>query len=280
MCPVCKAGNADMNERRPELTLVQRISQAQVQPGEVAIFSLAQAGILIKTNAGTTLAVDPYLSDCVERLAGFKRLIPAPISAEDLDVDVLACTHSHPDHLDVDALSAVAAHARTHFVGAPDCADAFRQQGLSASRFTILRPGEEFTYRDLMLRATFADHGVLAPEAIGFLIRAAEVSIFNAGDTGYAPDRIMATLTLPVDVMTAPINGAFGNLTETEACRLAAMIRPNLLIGNHFGMFAEQGGNPRAFIEASQGLPDGIQAVVMKPGELIRHRNRQQEVRK
>ena len=269
-----------MNNEKPELTLAERIRQARVPPGEVAIFSLAQAGICLKTSAGTTLAIDPYLSDCVERLAGFKRLIVAPIRAEDLDVDVVACTHNHPDHLDIDALPALAAHTRTRFVGAPDCAESFRKQGLPSGRFTILRPGEEFAYRDLTLRATFADHGNLAPDAIGFHICADEVTVFDTGDTGFAPDRILATLALPVDAMIAPINGAYGNLTETEACRLATMVKPRILIGNHFGMFAEHGGDPGAFIKASRGLPAGIRAVVMATGELIRHRKQQQEIRK
>lgn len=258
------------NKEKPNLA--DRISLTRVSPGEIAIFSLAQAGILLKTSGGTTLAIDPYLSNCVERLAGFKRLIPAPIRAEDLEVDVLACTHSHPDHLDSDAFPALAAHSGMRFVGAADCEETFRKQGLSSGRFAILRSGEEFAYRDLALRATFADHGALAPEAIGFLIRTEGLSIFNVGDSGFAPERILATLTLPVDVMIAPINGAFGNLTETEACRLAAMIRPRLLIGNHFGMFAEQGGDPGAFLAASRDLPDGIRAVVMRPGELIRYK--------
>lgn len=256
--------------------LADRIGRTQVLPGEVAIFGLAQAGVVIKTDAGATLAIDPYLSDCVERLAGFKRLIPAPIRAEDLDVDVVACTHSHPDHLDVDALLVLAAHPRTRFVGASDCADAFRSAGLAAARFAILRPGEEFAHRDLTLRATFADHGSLAPEAVGFFVRAGGVSILDVGDTGFAPERLMATVPGRADVLIAPINGAFGNLTGEEACRLAAELRPGLLVGNHFGMFAEHGGDPAAFLAAARKLPAGIRALTVAPGEMLRYRKESQ----
>ncbi|MCX7803725.1 MAG: MBL fold metallo-hydrolase [Planctomycetota bacterium] len=253
-------------------TLSHRIARTQAKPGEIVVFGLGQAGVLIKTASGATLAIDPYLSDCVERLAGFRRLVPAPIRAEDLDVDVVACTHSHPDHLDVDALPILAARGRTRFVGAPDCVEGFRGAGLAPGRFVILRPGEEFAHSDLVVRATFADHGKLAPDAVGFFVRAGAVTILNVGDTGYAPERIMAGTGDPVDVMIAPINGAFGNLTGEEACRLAALVRPRLLIGNHFGMFAEHGGDPAGFLAEAEKLPAVIRAQTLAAGGMLRYR--------
>lgn len=247
------------------MSLARSIEQTPLRAGEIALFSLAQAGFVLKTGPGTTVAIDPYLTDSVERLAGFKRLIPAPMAPEDIDVDLLAFTHSHADHLDPDGLPAFAARVRTFFAGAPDCEAAFRDAGLTPDRYAILRAGESLALRDVTVRATVADHGELAPDAVGFLVGAGGLTVWNVGDSGFAPERMLAGLPA-IDMMIAPINGAYGNLTEEEACRLAALARPRWLIGSHFGMFDEHNGDPARFLQLAAGL-DGIEALVMAPGE-------------
>ena len=245
-------------------TLADMLERLEPQPGQVGICSLAQAGFLIKTAAGTTVAIDPYLTDSVERLAGFQRLVPAPMTPDELDVDLLAFTHSHPDHLDPDALPTFRRHLRTFFVAAPDCEAAFRELGIGADRYAILREGESTRLRDVTVRATFADHGDLAPEAVGFLITAGGVTIYNVGDSGFAPDRMLADLPA-LDVMIAPINGAYGNLNEEEAVRLAVLAKPRTLISCHTGMFAVHGGDPARFLALAKAQE--INALVMQPGE-------------
>jgi len=245
-------------------TLADMIARLELQPGQAGICSLAQAGFIIKTAAGTTVAIDPYLTDSVNRLAGFPRLIPAPMTPAELDVDLIAITHSHPDHLDPDALPAWA-EMRMRFVAAPDCAGALRDAGIAGERVTILRKGESCSFHDLVIRATDADHGDLAPEAVGYLITAGTLTLYNVGDSGFAPERLLPGLP-EIDVMIAPVNGAYGNLNEEEACRLAALVKPRRLIGCHTGMFAVHGGDPARFLELARELK-GIEALMMQPGE-------------
>ena len=52
---------------------------ASVPENAVAMWWLGQAGFAFKTPAGKVVFVDPYLSDAVERLFGFKRLSLPPI---------------------------------------------------------------------------------------------------------------------------------------------------------------------------------------------------------
>jgi len=245
-------------------TLLETLERLEPRPGQVGTCSLAQAGFLIKTAAGTTVAIDPYLTDSVERLAGFKRLTSAPITPKELDVDILAITHAHPDHLDPDALPAIRKHLRTFFVAAPDCEAAFRELGIGADRYAILREGESMRLRDVAIRATYADHGDLAPEAVGFLITAGGVSIYNVGDSGFAPERMLDGLPA-LDVMIAPINGAYGNLNEEEAVRLAVLAKPRALIGCHTGMFEVHGGDSARFLALAK--EQGLDALVLQPGE-------------
>ena len=72
-----------------------------------ALFAVGQAGFIIKSSSGQLLAIDLYLSNCVERLEGhkgFKRLLPQILNASDLSFDAVIATHPHWDHFDVDAV--------------------------------------------------------------------------------------------------------------------------------------------------------------------------------
>ena len=253
------------------MRLAQHIAEAAVPPGEIALFSLSQAGFCFKTPAGKTLWLDPYLTDCCEREFGFRRMIPALVTPAEVAADVFLVTHSHLDHLDTDALPTIAPSPRTHFVGAADCGEAFAQCGLSPDRYTLLRPGDRVEREGIGIQAVYCDHGKLAPEALGVVLTFDGLRVYVTGDTAFSPEPILASLPLPVDVMIAPINGAFGNLNSREACARAALIGPRLLIPCHFWMFVEQGGDPAACLAcAAESLPE-VAVAVLAPGEELRY---------
>ena len=84
--------------------------------GRTHIFSAGQAGFIIKTSEGKLIAIDLYLSECVERLEGhmgYKRMIPKVLGADELEFDAVVCTHPHWDHFDVDSVPAMIANCRT-----------------------------------------------------------------------------------------------------------------------------------------------------------------------
>lgn len=255
------------------MRLADRIRETSVAEGSVAIFYLAQAGFALKTSRDTLAYLDAYFSDCCERCFGFRRMIPALIAPDELEPHIVASTHSHFDHLDIDALPLLARGERPHFVGSPDCAEHYADARLPPERCTILREGDCATVADMRIRAVYADHGEPAPDALGFVMEAEGVSIYDVGDSAYRPQRILASLGGAVDVMIAPINGAFGNLNPEEACGLAEVVQPALLIASHFWMFAEHGGDPARFLAAAEPLAPRTQALVLAPGEtlLIRH---------
>ncbi len=254
-----------------EPCLAQRIRDARLNPGEVAVFFIAQAGFVIKTASGTQVIIDPYLSDCVERVVGFKRMIPSMLRAEEIEADIFIATHNHLDHLDTDIMPVLAGKSGLNFIGAVDCAEAFREAGVDNSRMFLLRQGDTRRIGEVKIRAVFCDHGKLAPEAIGLMISIGDVTIYNVGDSAFALEKIKNSVgELKIDIMNAPINGAYGNLSENEACRLAAELKPRVLIGSHFGMFVEQGGSPMLFLEHAAKLEETT-PVVMSPGECLRY---------
>jgi len=249
--------------------LADRLGATVVPENSLALFYLAQAGFALKTSRGTIAYLDPYFSDCCERCFGFRRMIPALIAPDDLVPAIVASTHSHFDHFDIDALPLLARERHTHFVGSPDCAEVYAQAGLAPGRATILSEGEATTIGDVRLRAVYADHGDLAPEAIGLVVETEGLTVYDVGDSAYRPERILTSLGGPVDVMIAPINGAFGNLDADEACRLAEVVRPRLVIASHFWMFVEHGGDPAGFLAAAEDLAPEIAAMVLAPGETL-----------
>lgn len=253
------------------MSLAARIAAARVPSGQVALWCLAQAGFALKTSQGTVAYLDAYLTDACEHLFGYRRLIPSPIAPEEVEADLWLCTHAHADHLDPEALPVIARQPGVHFVGARDCEAPFQEAGLAKDRYTLLAPGESFTYDDLNLRATYADHADLAPDAIGLVIETEGVAIYNVGDSALRPAEMAAAVGGPVDIMISPINGAFGNMTAADTCRLAARLRPRLLIPAHYGMFAEHGSDPSIFMQAAASLVGkGIRPKILSPGEELR----------
>lgn len=250
------------------MNIAQQLKNVTVASGEVAIVSLTQAGFWLKTASGTTLAIDPYLTDCCERMFGFVRQIPAVITPETLDVDIMISTHSHADHLDPDAFLVFAKNPKMRFVGAADCLEGYTASGIDPSRYTIMTEECDTTIGNIAIRATYADHGDLAPQAKGVLIRVDGLTIYDTGDTAYQPEKILASLNgAKIDVLMAPINGAFGNLDGEQACLLAEKLQPRIFIGCHYGMFKEHGGDVPGFIKRTQSLPRTISAMTLAGGE-------------
>jgi L-ascorbate 6-phosphate lactonase len=270
--------------------LARKIQETEVPADGLAIFWLAQAGFVYKTPAGTIIYVDPYLTDCVERLYGFKRIMATPITAEEVEADWVVSTHGHEDHFDIDAIPVLARNPRTRFVGAPDCRAKYQAAGVPADRYLILEKGQtlEFgplkrtfrplkrtfrplkrTFRDFSLTGVYADHGELAPDALGIVLQAGGIKVWQVGDSAYRPDMWQELFQMGIDVLVPPINGAFGNLDGVTAAKLAHDCRARVAIPCHFWMFAEHNGDPAQFMEAMKRYAPEVKPLLLTQGELF-----------
>src|SRR5271157_6492576 len=88
--------------------LSDEILAAEIPAASIRMWWLGRSGFAFKTPRGKIIYADPYLSDAVERLHGFKRLSLAPIAAEEVQADLVVMTHEHADHLDPDAIPVIA----------------------------------------------------------------------------------------------------------------------------------------------------------------------------
>ena len=221
--------------------------------GQTHIFATGQAGYIIKSASGQLLAIDLYLSECVERLEGhkgFKRLLPKILNPADLDIDVVVCTHPHLDHFDVDSVPAMLANGRTKLLCSVDCQKLVKTLLLDyyANQISYVAPGDGFTIGDFDILFVNCDHGKGAPDAVGVVIKVDGKTIYEAGDTCLRLDRINE-IPKPLDVLIAPINGVCGNLSENECATLAESLKPGITIPCHYGMFASHHGDVGLFYE-------------------------------
>ena len=249
--------------------LSERIDQTQVSGGELAIFWLAQAGFAFKTAEGKIVYLDPYLSDVVEAMFGFKRMIPAPIPAAEVRTDIVLCTHEHLDHMDTEALPAIAENNPTAmFAGPIECMREFEKMGFAADRCVLLEEGKTARIGGIDVTGVFADHGDYAPDALGLVIDLDGVRVYHSGDTAYRPERMRAAAAMKPDVVLPCINGAFGNLDSRDAAQLVRDTGARLAIASHFWMFVAHGGDPALFLKECGELAPETEAIVMKPGEM------------
>lgn len=217
-----------------------------------AIFSAGQAGFIIKSKSGQIVAIDLYLSNCVERIEGhkgYKRLLPQILDATELSLDAVICTHPHLDHFDMDAVPEMVSKGAKLYCSA-ECEKLIKQLQMEyyGDRITYVKPGDKDVLGDFELAFVNCDHGAGAPDAVGVILKVDGKTIYEAGDTCLRLDRV-SEIPQPLDVMIAPINGVYGNLNEKDCTVLAENLNPGVTIPCHYGMFASHHGDVGKFCE-------------------------------
>lgn len=229
--------------------------------GKTWLFWLGQAGFVIKSASGKLLGIDLYLTECVESVeghVGYHRLMPQIIDPAKLELDVVIATHFHRDHFDIDAMPQLMANGNTKLFCAYDCKEDVERLGIDPDRTTFVKPGDTADYAGFHVDFIHSDHGAGAPLEAAPIVTVDGKHIMEAGDTSLHLDWKDEYLKAgALDVLIAPINGAYGNLTERENVDLTAALKPKLTVPCHFGMFASHGGHPGLWKELlEEQLPE------------------------
>ena len=249
------------------IPLSLKIENLIVPEGKIACFWLGQAGFVFKAPDGKKIAVDPYFSDCCERYFGFKRIMPPVMNADDVEFDYLFVSHAHYDHFDPDSVPLMLQNGRTIGVLALDCKEECTRLGIKTEGVTFIKTDEKFKDGKISVKAVKCDHGSLAPHAVGFLFELSGKKIYFTGDTANNPDCFSSPELHSADLLILPINGAFGNLNETEAATVAGTLGAKNVLPCHFWNFKEHGGEPEKFFEAAG--KNGINAKLLAIGDYL-----------
>ncbi|MGB8167800.1 MAG: MBL fold metallo-hydrolase [Chthoniobacteraceae bacterium] len=232
---------------------------------ELRLWWLGQSGFLIRAG-GRRLVLDPYLSDSltVKYATTDKphvRMTRRVIAPERLTgVDVITSSHNHTDHLDADTLRPLLAANSTAALVIPEANRAFvaARLALQGADLRGLDDGGRIEIAGIEINGVAAAHNDLDRDEagrhrfLGYVIRAADWTIYHSGDTLLYPGMVEKLRQLgPIDVALLPINGNLperrvaGNLDGAEAARLAHEIGARLVIPCHYEMFAFNTADPR-----------------------------------
>jgi len=218
--------------------------------------------------------IDPYLSDFVyESLKddygdGFRRVAAPLFEPEEIDADVLLCSHEHGDHLDLYALPGIMKNpAATCYTNAESC-KLLAETDIDAKKVRTIKVGDEIDFGEFRLHVVPCDHGELTPEAMGFLLDFGFTKIYYSGDTAYNLPVLQTAINAKPSVALLPINGMFGNLGAEEAAKLSSDLRAKICVPHHFWTFPLHGGDPMAAIEAFGRLAPDCKLMLSTPGKI------------
>jgi L-ascorbate 6-phosphate lactonase len=241
--------------------------------GKTYLFSVGQAGYIIKSKSGQLLGIDLYLSDCVERIeghVGYKRLLPKILSPNDLEFDVIIATHAHKDHFDDDSIPELISNSRTHLFASVECKKDVDRLKILSSNITYVNVGDKYTKGDFYIEFVYCDHGSGAPDAVGVIITVDNKKIYEMGDTCLHLERLDEyRVNGKIDVLIAPINGMYGNLNEEECAKFAYELKPEITIPCHYGMFASHMGSVGKFYDIMTEKYPQNNFLIMSQGEKL-----------
>lgn len=235
------------------------------------IFATGQAGFIVKSHSGQLLAIDLYLSNCVERIErhkGFKRLLPQILRASDLTFDVVIATHPHLDHYDIDVVPEMVSKGSRLFCSV-GCEKLNKQLLMDyySDNITYVKPGDQHDVGDFDIKFVNCDHGQGALDAVGVVVKVDGKTIYEVGDSCLRLDQVNE-IPQALDVLISPINGLFGNMGCDETAELAEVLHPAVTIPCHYGMFASHGGDLKKFYEIMN--EKNLSALIMQQGEVYR----------
>ena len=229
--------------------------------GSAILWWLGQMGLLVKMGE-TVLCIDYFASD----LPG--RLVPPPIPVEDMKgIDLFFGTHDHIDHIDHPAWrtwASISPGAKFIFPGLHQMG--VLADGIAADRCIGMNDGDSVQVGNITVHAIAASHEFLDQDPLSglypclqYVIEGNGVRIYHAGDTVRYEGMLPKLKEFgPIDAALLPINGrdaeryrrdCIGNMTFQEAADLAGELRPKLALPGHWDMFADNPGNPDAFVD-------------------------------
>jgi L-ascorbate 6-phosphate lactonase len=245
----------------------------KVRRGALAMWWTGQAGYIFKTSSQTIVMIDTYLSGKADASAEWGRLAPAPFSPDDIACHIYIATHDHADHLDHAVVAKVARNKKILFAGPRFVARAYRKLGVAGRQICEINVGETKKLKDITLTGTFAipcDERSL--DTAGYLLATSDgITVYHTSDTAYT-EFLGYLARYPIDLLLVCIAGKYGIMGCEDAARLARLLRPRVVIPNHYGMFALNNEDPQRFRGILAATGTEPECKLLEPGQCYDYR--------
>jgi L-ascorbate 6-phosphate lactonase len=249
-------------------TAMAEVRALPLGDAQTALWYLGQAGFIIR-HGDLTIAIDPYLSDSVGKVApAFSRALPVPIEPEDLQVDLFLVTHDHLDHLDPETIGRYRHRETTRFVAPRLACRKLRQLGIPEGNIVRVDAGEQAAVCGVGVQGVYAvPTGPDVLDTCGYRIELpGGKSVYHASDTAWS--ELLEQAAPKAEVLLACINGKYGNLDVHQAVKLARAVQPRIAVPMHYDLMRLNSENPETFIHfLRQAMPqcEGRILRIMEP---------------
>lgn len=231
--------------------------------GGVTLTWLGHATLHLKTAAGTSILIDPWIDG--------NPVYPADKKKFD-KIDVMLLTHGHSDH--TGSALEVAKQHNPAVVCMVELGDLLEGQGLKSRKLVAMNLGGTTHVEDLEISMVEARHSssymidgkpVYAGPPAGLIVKPANGPvIYFAGDTSLFSDMKLIKALYAPEVAVLPI-GDFYTMGPKHAAIAAEWIGAKTVIPIHFGTFPVLRGRPDTLREALEGK--GIDVLELTIGE-------------
>lgn len=207
---------------------------------------------------GTNILFDPFLNGNAS----------CPVTADEVEADVILLTHGHADHLGdtVDIAKRTNALVVANFEVATYC------ENEGAPRVHAMNHGGGYNFDFGYVKMTPAWHSsaIETPDGMlyggnpgGYVLRAGGFTLYNAGDTALFQDMELIGEQFPLDVALLPIGDNF-TMGPVDAAHAVELLKPRYVIPMHYNTFPVIEQDPEAF--ASLVAKAGAKCIVLEPG--------------
>jgi L-ascorbate 6-phosphate lactonase len=250
--------------------LIREINDTEINFEGVAIWSLGQAGIVLKGKRDNgVLCIDPYLTDSIQQnhpTTEFVREYRPPIRPEGLKGAVgVLITHYHDDHLDLATIKALKSVSPSTTFAIPASHRGMVQDvGWDTGNLIPARADESFSISGFEVNPVAAAHTQYEMDDegnhfyLGYCITVNRTRVYHSGDTIVLPELVERIRAFKPHIVILPINGGdfartergiVGNMSFREAADFAAAVGADLILPIHYDMFPTNRENPANFVD-------------------------------